>query len=150
MLFQYRRTVRRVTRWFLRHRNKSLSISESIALYQETFIILSEQLASFMHKDEMEALVRVAKDLTDAGIPKEIANRVSQLSTLFSTMDIAEISKENNCTIEQAANLYFKLGARLELHWFLDQITRQGGLLITGKHWLELRLEKSLIGNNAR
>jgi len=134
MLFQYRRTVRRVTRWFLRHRNKSLAIGESIALYQATFITLSEQLASFMNADEMESLVRVAKDLVDAGIPKDIANRVSQLSTLFSTMDIAEISKENNCTTEQAANLYFKLGARLELHWFLDQITRQG----VANHWQAL------------
>ncbi len=134
MLFQYRRTIRRVTRWFLRHRNKSLSIDESISLYQATFLTLSEQLSNFMNKDEMESLVRVAKDLVDAGVPKDIANRVSKLSTLFSIMDIAEISRENSCTIDQAANLYFKLGSRLELHWFLEQITRQG----VTNHWQAL------------
>ena len=32
------------------------------------------------------------------------------------------------------ANLYFKLGVRLELHWFLDQITRQP----VGNHWQAL------------
>ena len=134
MLFQYRRTVRRVTRWFLRHRNKSLSIAESIALYQPTFTILSEKLFSFMICTEVEGLERVAADLVEAGVPKLVATRLAQLSTLFSTMDIAEVAQENNCTVEQAANLYFKLGARLELHWFLDQITRQP----VANHWQAL------------
>ncbi|GAW96224.1 MULTISPECIES: NAD-glutamate dehydrogenase [Colwellia] len=134
MLFQYRRTVRRVTRWFLRHRNKSLSIAESIALYQPTFTIMSEKLFSFMISDEVESIARVASDLVDAGVPKVVATRISQLSTLFSTMDIAEIAQENNCTVEHAAILYFALGARLELHWFLDQITRQP----VANHWQAL------------
>ena len=134
MLFQYRRTVRRVTRWFLRHRNKSLSIAESIALYQPTFAIMSEKLAGFMVSDEIEELDRVATDLVKSGVPKKVATRLSQLSTLFSTMDIAEVSQENNCTVEQAGILYFNLGAQLELHWFLDQITRQP----VANHWQAL------------
>jgi len=134
MLFQYRRTVRRVTRWFLRHRNKSLSIAESIALYQPTFATLSAKLFDFMIDEEIESIERVAKDLTESGVPAVIATRLSQLSTLFSTMDIAEVAQENNCTVEQAASLYFKLGARLELHWFLDQITRQP----VANHWQAL------------
>ena len=91
-------------------------------------------MADFVVKDEIESLDRVAKDLVDAGVPKGIAKRISCLSTLFSTMDIAEISQENSCTVEQAANLYFKLGSRLELHWFLDQITRQA----VANHWQAL------------
>ena len=134
MLFQYRRTIRRVTRWFLRHRNKSLSLAESIALYQPTFAILSSQLANFMNSDEIEILEKVADDLIKKGVPSVIATRLSQLSTLFSAMDIAAITHENNCTVEQAASLYFKLGARLELHWFLDQITRQP----VASHWQAL------------
>jgi glutamate dehydrogenase len=134
MLFQYRRTVRRVTRWFLRHRNKSLSIAESIALYQPTFAILSEKLPDFIINDESKALDRVANDLIDAGIPTGIALRIARLSTLFSTMDIAEVSQETGGTIEQVAHLYFKLGSTLELHWFLDQITRQA----VANHWQAL------------
>ncbi|TYK66769.1 NAD-glutamate dehydrogenase [Colwellia echini] len=134
MLFQYRRTIRRVTRWFLRHRNKTISLAESIELYKPTFAILATQLADFMITKETEALARVATDLMNEGVPQEIATRLSQLSTLFSTMDIAEVTRENNCTVEQAASLYFKLGSRLELHWFLDQITRQP----VANHWQAL------------
>jgi glutamate dehydrogenase len=134
MLYQYRRTVRRVTRWFLRHRNKSLSIAESIALYQPTFAIMSEKLTGFMVSDEIEELDRVAIDLVNSGVPNQVATRLAQLSTLFSTMDIAEVSQENNCTVEQAGILYFNLGAQLELHWFLDQINRQP----VANHWQAL------------
>ncbi len=134
MLFQYRRTVRRVTRWFLRHRNKNLSIAQSIALYQPTFATMSANLSSFMVKDEIEALEKVKIDLVKSGAPEKIARRLSQLSTLFSTMDIAEIARENNCTVEQAAILYFNLGSQLELHWFLEQITCQP----VANHWQAL------------
>ncbi len=134
MLFQYRRTIRRVTRWFLRHRNKSLTIEQSIDLYKPTFAILSANLADFMNSDETAELQNVASDLINAGVPQNISVRVSQLSTLFSTMDIAEVAKEDNFSIEQVAHLYFKLGERLELHWFLDQITRQ----TVANHWQAL------------
>ncbi|TPH12848.1 NAD-glutamate dehydrogenase [Litorilituus lipolyticus] len=134
MLFQYRRTIRRVTRWFLRHRNKALSIEQSIALYQPTFALLSSNLADFMITEEIQELERISDDLINAGVPKDIAVRVSQLSTLFSAMDIAEVANDDGRTIEQVAHLYFKLGVRLELHWFLDQITNQP----VGNHWQAL------------
>jgi glutamate dehydrogenase len=134
MLFQLRRTVRRATRWFLRHRNKSLNIEQSIAFYHKTFAVMSKKLTSFMIEEEAIELQRVEKDLINAGAPKKIAARISQLSTLFSAMDIAEISENDGRSVEVVADLYFKLGARLQLHWFLDQITRQ----TVGNHWQAL------------
>ncbi|GAA6171802.1 NAD-glutamate dehydrogenase [Colwellia sp. KU-HH00111] len=134
ILFQYRRTVRRATRWFLRHRNKSLSIAESIAMYQPTFAIMSKKLNSFIIEDEAAQIQRVEADLVAAGVPTEVAVRISQLSTIFSALDIAEVAEEEGRNVELVANLYFKLGVRLELHWFLDQITRQP----VGNHWQAL------------
>jgi len=134
MLFQYRRTVRRATRWFLRHRNKALSIEQSIAFYQPTFTILSDKLNNFMIEDEIEMLQRVEKDLVDADVPKNISQRIAQLSTIFSALDIAGIAHQEGKEVELVANLYFKLGVRLELHWFLDQITCQA----VGNHWQAL------------
>jgi glutamate dehydrogenase len=134
ILFQYRRTVRRATRWFLRHRNKALSIEQSIDLFQPTFAIMSKKLNSFIIEDESAQIKRVESDLVKAGVPKDVAVRISQLSTIFSALDIAEIVEEDGKDVELVANLYFKLGVRLELHWFLDQITRQP----VGNHWQAL------------
>ena len=134
MLFQLRRTVRRATRWFLRHRNKSLNIAQSIAFYHETFVELSSNIASFMIEKEAAQIKRVETDLVKAGVPESVALRISLLSTLFSVMDLAEISKSDEVSTELATDLYFKLGARLDLHWFLDQITSQP----VNNHWQAL------------
>ena len=134
MLFQYRRTVRRATRWFLRHRNNLLTIEQSIDLFKPTFAIMSEKINSFLIKSELEELERVENDLVGANVPKDVAIRISQLSTIFSALDIAEIADEDGRDVELIASLYFKLGVRLELHWFLDQITRQP----VANHWQAL------------
>ena len=134
MLFQYRRTVRRATRWFLRHRDKSLNIEKSITLFKPTFDILSKKLNTFLIESEALELNRVENDLLNEGVPKNVAVRISQLSTIFSVLDIAEITDEEGRDVELVASLYFKLGVKLELHWFLDQITRQP----VGNHWQAL------------
>jgi glutamate dehydrogenase len=134
MLFQYRRTVRRATRWFLRHRNKALSIEQSIALYQPTFTILSKKLNNFIIEEEANEIQRVESDLIAAAVPQVISQRISQLSTIFSALDIAAIADQENKDVDVVANLYFKLGVRLELHWFLEQITRQA----VANHWQAL------------
>jgi len=134
MLFQYRRTIRRATRWFLRHRNKTLTIEQTIALYQPTFTILAKKLNDFIIDDEVNEIQRVEGDLIAAAVPKEVAQRIAQLSTIFSALDIADIAAQEDKEIDLVANLYFKLGVRLELHWFLDQITRQS----VSNHWQAL------------
>jgi len=134
MLFQLRRTVRRVTRWFLRHRDKSLSIQDTINYYKPTFAILTEKLPEFMVEKEVAQLEHVEKDLINSEVPQSVANRISQLSTLFSTMDIAELVENDKRSSEFVAKVYFTLGQRLELHWFLDQITRQP----VNNHWQAL------------
>lgn len=134
MLFQLRRNVRRATRWFLRHRNKSLSIDEAINNFKPTFKVMTTKIDSFLASDELAGLVKVETDLVNAGAPKALAKRISQLSTIFSVMDIAEIALTEDREVEQVAQLYFQLGDRLSLHWFLDQITRQS----VQNHWQAL------------
>lgn len=134
MLFQIRRTIRRTTRWFLRHRNKALNIEEAVKFYRPTFENLMLNIHSYMVEDEVTQLVKVENDLINAGAPKGIAGYVSKLSTLFSTMDIAELSNDDTRSVEHVAKLYFSLGVRLELHWFLDQITLQP----VANHWQAL------------
>lgn len=134
MLFQLRRTVRRVTRWFLRHRDKSLSIEDTINYYRPTFAILSEKLSDFMVATEVVQLEHVENDLINSKVPAHIAKRISQLSTIFSTMDIAELVEHDNRSSEFVAKVYFTLGQRLDLHWFLEQITRQP----VTNHWQAL------------
>ena len=134
MLYQLRRTVRRTTRWFLRHRNKSQTIEQGIEFFAPTFKDLSDNLNTYMIEKENDRIVIEANKLIDAGVPTDIANRIVSLSSLFSVMDLAEVANSSGKSISMVSNTYFKLGARMGLHWFLEQITKQP----VANHWQAL------------
>ena len=64
-------------------------------------------------------------------VPEAIARQVAHMSSLFSSLDLAQIAAEHKTDILRAANVYYRLGAKLDLHWFLDQINHQP----VGNHW---------------
>ncbi|WP_166419646.1 NAD-glutamate dehydrogenase [Pseudoalteromonas sp. Z1A8] len=134
MLYQLRRTVRRTTRWFLRHRNKAQTIEQGIEFFAPTFKDLSDNLNTYMIEKENDRIVIEANKLIDAGVPADIAKRIVSLSSLFSVMDLAEVANSSGKSISMVSNTYFKLGARMGLHWFLEQITKQP----VANHWQAL------------
>ena len=134
MLHQMRRTVRRASRWFLRHRNKSLSLEQTVAFYKPSFEKLTTHLDEYLVATEAEQLATGKAEFVREGVSKDVAAYVSQLSSIFSVMDIADVAASLDRDIELVTKLYFKLGAELGLHWFLDQITNQP----VGNHWQAL------------
>ncbi|CAD2224711.1 NAD-specific glutamate dehydrogenase [Pseudoalteromonas sp. 3J6] len=134
MLYQLRRTVRRATRWFLRHRTKTQSIEQAIEIFSPTFADLSENLTKYIVKTESDRIVSAREELTQSGVPTDIAQRIVSLSSLFSVMDLTQIAQNSNRKIDMVSHTYFKLGAQMGLHWFLDQITNQP----VSNHWQAL------------
>lgn len=134
MLYQLRRTVRRATRWFLRHRTKAQSIEQAIEIFSPTFQDLSENLTKYIVKTESDRIVSAREKLTQSGVPADIAQRIVSLSSLFSVMDLTQIAQNSNRKIDMVSHTYFKLGAQMGLHWFLDQITNQP----VSNHWQAL------------
>ncbi|MDN3651382.1 NAD-glutamate dehydrogenase [Thalassotalea ponticola] len=134
MLFELRRNVRRATRWLLRHRNKAMTIEQSIDFFAPSFAVLSANLDKFIDAKEAKGLNDTKEQLKERKVPAKIAQRIAQLSTLFSTMDIAQIATQQERDVPLVAALYYTIGVRLELHWFLDQITKQP----VDNHWQAL------------
>ncbi|OHU87950.1 MULTISPECIES: NAD-glutamate dehydrogenase [Pseudoalteromonas] len=134
MLYQLRRTVRRATRWFLRHRNKALTIEQTIEFFAPVFKDVSKNLHSYMVESESAAILDNAKKLEEQGVPSDIAMRIVSLSSLFSVMDLAEVAHNSGRKVDVVSHTYFKLGASMGLHWFLDQITAQP----VSNHWQAL------------
>ena len=134
MLDDMRRTLRRASRWYLRHGDKTLTIQQSIDTYANSYNDLLKNLPTYLVESEKKDLQAKATDLTDNKVPAKIAHRVASLSNMFSCLDLAQISANEGRDIPLAAALYFKLGNKLELHWFLDQINRQS----VSNHWQAL------------
>lgn len=135
ILFQVRRMVRRATRWVLRHRNPALqSIQEQIEFYQPAFADLRKNSLSYMTEKEASQLQEKIEDLINAGVPENLAKELGTLSTIFSALDIAEVAADSKIKIPLVAQIYFRLGAEIELHWFLDQVNSQP----VANHWQAL------------
>jgi glutamate dehydrogenase len=134
LLFQLRRTMRRVTRWFLRHRNKSLSIADTVAFFKPALDRVSVKLDTLLARAEADSLSMYAQKLQEQQVPAEVAAYMAQLSTVFSVMDIAQVAAAEQADLLLVAEIYFKLGDKLDLHWFLEQITQQP----VANHWQAL------------
>ena len=135
VLFQLRRMVRRATRWFLRHRNPTLNgIQEHLDFYMGAFDDLRKNSLKYMIEDEAKVIEETIEKYKEHGFPAELAKHVASLSTIFSAMDLAEVANESGQNLKTVGTLYFRLGAELNLHWFLTQINNQP----VANHWQAL------------
>ncbi len=134
LLFQLRRTMRRTTRWFLRHRNKALDIAQTVNFFKPAYQQISAELPKLLAKAEAESLQAHQDKLVAQQVPVELARYLAQLSTVFSVMDIAQVADSEKTSLLLVAEIYFKLGDKLDLHWFLEQITHQP----VTNHWQAL------------
>jgi glutamate dehydrogenase len=134
MLHQIRRNMRRACRWFLRHRNRSQSIQQTVEFFGPVFADLKANVHSYMVEAEVEGIRLEIAALIKEGVTEEVATNVVNMSTLFSALDIAQIAECETKPVALVAQTYFKLGANVELHWFLDQISAQP----VANHWQAL------------
>ncbi|MGD8172593.1 NAD-glutamate dehydrogenase [Vibrio sp. TRT 21S02] len=134
MMFYVRRTLRRLSRWLLRNRTGKQSVRELIELYQSDVHAITDKLDDMLVPAEVEEHNDMAKAWIEKGISANIASYVARLSSLYSVLDISTVSREKGKSIEQSAKLYYNLGDRLSLHWFLKQINTQA----VDNHWQAL------------
>ncbi|MCF2947141.1 NAD-glutamate dehydrogenase [Paraglaciecola aquimarina] len=134
MLDSMRRTLRRASRWYLRHGNKSADLQKSIDSYHKTFKDLCTNIKDYLVENEYKQLESACDNLIKQGVPKTIAFKVASLSNMFPCMDLAQIAESEGKDISLVSSLYFKLGSKLELHWFLEQIDKQA----VTNHWQAL------------
>ncbi|HDS1210700.1 TPA: NAD-glutamate dehydrogenase [Shewanella algae] len=134
MLHQLRRNMRRACRWFLRNRSRAMSIEQVVAFYKPVFDELKANIRSYLVADELAGIEEDIAALEKEAVPHEVASLVANMSTLFSALDIAQIAQLESKPVSLVAETYFKLGARIDLHWFLEQI---GGQPVAN-HWQAL------------
>lgn len=125
LIFNVRRAMRRISRWLLRNRPGKQSVTALIELYREDVNAITKVLDETLVAAEVEEHNSVAKVWIEQGVEEELANSVARLSSLYSALDISTVARETGKTVEQASKLYFNLGDRLSLHWFLKQINSQ-------------------------
>ncbi len=125
LIYYVRRTLRRLARWLLRNRTGKQCVNELIKLYQADAITITEKIDDMLVAEEVAEHNQMANAWIEQGVTEALANYVARLSSLYSVLDISTVSREKGTTVEQTAKLYYTLGDRLSLHWFLKQINGQ-------------------------
>lgn len=134
MMFYVRRTLRRLSRWLIRNRTGRQCVKAMIDLYKADVETIKQQLDTMLVPAEVEEHNQMANRWIEQGVSEALASYVARLSSLYSVLDISTVAREKGKSVEQSAKLYYNLGDRLSLHWFLKQINTH----TVDNHWQAL------------
>lgn len=125
MVQEVNRLVRRGTRWFLRNRRPGFNIKETIEYFKPKIREVSAVLLNITITVETEVINDFLTELLNAHVPEALAYRIAGMSGMFSALDIVEADTTRTLTVQQLAGVYYRVGARLKLGWFREQIKKQ-------------------------
>ncbi len=131
MLMDAGELIERVTLWLLRNRRAPLDIASTVEFFEGGVGTLAAGLSRSLAAENRLRLKRRTKELVSHGVPPDLAGEVAGFIPLSSALDIIEVAKTAERDVSLVASVYFALGARLELIWLRDQVSR----LTTDNQW---------------
>ncbi len=122
MLIDGRRMVERATRWIVRANPHTIDISFTVRYFRPGAEMLRKALPELLDRGDREIFDRRVSELQEAGVPRELANRVAASPSMMSLFDITEVADVSSLDPAAVMEAYFRLGSRLELNWLRDRI----------------------------
>ncbi len=122
MLLEGRKLVERASRWLLRNRPQPLDVAANTAYFADGARAVARVISEVVPEDGRAQMEKGVARLVAAKVPEELARRVAIYKELFSTLDIVEVAKSEQMSVEDVSAVYFSLGEELDLHWMRDQI----------------------------
>ncbi|HEX2085817.1 MAG TPA: NAD-glutamate dehydrogenase [Solirubrobacteraceae bacterium] len=122
MLLDARKLIERATRWLLRNRRRPLDIAATIADFAAGVRELADALPEILVDGDRLAWDQRVAGLEAAGVPGPLAARAASLGATLAALDVVEVAAAAGRSIGEVAELHFRLGARLRLHWLRDRI----------------------------
>jgi len=123
-----------VTLWFLRNGRRPLDIASHVTEFADGFQALYDCLGKCLPKHYLIDITNRAKPYVDAGVPKDLASRVSGLVNMFSGCDIIRLASTRKISVTDASRLYFAIGTRFHL----GTLRAVSDRLETHSHWQKL------------
>ncbi|MBA4502070.1 NAD-glutamate dehydrogenase [Marinobacterium marinum] len=122
MMHDLQHLIRRATRWFVRNRPTALECEQEREHFAPHLEAITRNLGELLCGEPFEIWHAAYSRYTDAGVPARLAQVVAGSRSLYSALSIIEVASELGVTVESAAQAYFGLGERLELHWFSTRL----------------------------
>ncbi|MGW0614329.1 NAD-glutamate dehydrogenase [Streptomyces sp. NPDC002788] len=117
-----RRLVERGTRWLLNNRPQPLQLAETVDFFADRVEQVWGQLPKLLRGADLEWYQKIHDELTDAGVPDELATRVAGFSSAFPTLDIVSVADRMGREPMDVAEVYYDLADRLRITQLMDRI----------------------------
>ncbi|WP_033219960.1 NAD-glutamate dehydrogenase [Kitasatospora phosalacinea] len=121
MRLHARRLVERATRWMLNNR-QPLDIADTIEFFHDRVNQVWDALPKPLAGEDLAWFESVHRELSEAGVPDELATRIAGLSSAFPTLDIVGVADRSGTDVMEVAELYYDLGDRLQISHLLDRV----------------------------
>ncbi|WP_392670982.1 NAD-glutamate dehydrogenase [Streptomyces sp. LN785] len=117
-----RRLVERGSRWLLGNRPQPLEIAETIDFFKDGVEQVWAELPKMLKGADQEWYQSILDELTEAGVPDELAQRVAGFSSAFPALDIVAIAERTGKDPLAVAEVYYDLADRLGVTQLMDRI----------------------------
>ncbi|MEU0833428.1 NAD-glutamate dehydrogenase [Streptomyces sp. NPDC005969] len=117
-----RRLVERGSRWLLGNRPQPLEIAGTIGFFKDGVDQVWAELPKMLKGADEEWYQSILDELTEAGVPDELAQRVAGFSSAFPALDIVAIAERVGKEPLAVAEVYYDLADRLGITQLMDRI----------------------------
>ncbi|MFF3307261.1 NAD-glutamate dehydrogenase [Streptomyces sp. NPDC002952] len=117
-----RRLVERGTRWLLNNRPQPLQLAETISFFSEGVNKVWGELPKLLRGADLEWYQQIYDELSGAGVPEGLAERVAGFSSAFPTLDIVAVADRMGKDPMAVAEVYYDLADRLSITQLMDRI----------------------------
>ncbi|MDX1736664.1 MAG: NAD-glutamate dehydrogenase, partial [Alphaproteobacteria bacterium] len=124
MLQETRRTINRMTEWFLRNEDHPLDIAKNIEKYKTGVTTLKADLDEVLGPIALENVASRAARFMEEGVPEELAQAIGQLKVLSSACDVVRLAGHANQPVKEVGQTYAALGTKFGLDWLRSAANR--------------------------
>ncbi|APY88007.1 NAD-glutamate dehydrogenase [Streptomyces alfalfae] len=117
-----RRLVERGARWLLNNRPQPLQLAETIDFFGEGVARVWDELPRLLRGSDAEWYQGIRDELTGAGVPEDLAQRVAGFSSAFPALDIVAVADRTGKEPMAVAEVYYDLADRLRITQLMDRI----------------------------
>ncbi|MFF3646981.1 NAD-glutamate dehydrogenase [Streptomyces sp. NPDC002564] len=117
-----RRLVERGSRWLLNNRPQPLQLAETIDFFSKGVAEVWAELPRLLRGSDLEWYQGIRDELTEAGVPEDLAQRVAGFSSAFPALDIVAVGDRTGKEPMAVAEVYYDLADRLRITQLMDRI----------------------------
>jgi len=122
--------------WILRNKGANFDVNQLIDRYKTDIKILHKSIPTAIIGQSRKNYLSTRKRFLKYRLPTELAQEITDTTTLASAFDIIEITSKLYCNTEHTAKLFYALSERLQLHWIRDTISQT----VVRTHWNHLAI----------